>query len=81
MLGYRQEFGGQRGDRFRCDDLELTKAGDLPVRFLQFGTELFDRKLVQWHNGLVAYSAHSETKLAADLSRGFADAEKTGQPP
>src|SRR5205823_5395734 len=51
---------------------------DLPVRFLQLGTELFQRKLLQRHNGLVAYSPHSEANLAANLGRCLADAEKSG---
>ena len=77
LLRYRLEFGHQRLDGVACDDLELAAdARDPPVRFLQLGTEFFDRKLVQRHNGLVAYSPHSETKLATDFSRGFADAEK-----
>ena len=79
VLRYRQEFGDQRGDGFGRDDLELAaKARDLPVRFLQLGTEHFDRKLVQRHNGLVAYSPHSEAKLAANFRRRFTDAEKNG---
>ena len=79
MLGYRQEVVDQRGDRLRCDDLELAaEARDLPVSFLQVGTELFAREPVQRHNGLVAYSPHSEAKLAANLGRCFADAEKDG---
>ena len=70
MLGYQQEFGDQRGNRLRCDDLELAaEARDLRVGFPQFGSELFDRKLVHRHNGLVADSPHSEAKLAANLGR------------
>ena len=66
----------------RVDDLELAaEARDLPVRFPQLGTEFFDRKLLQWHDGLLAYSPHSETKLAANLSRGLPTPKKTGQPP
>jgi hypothetical protein len=77
MLGYQQEFGDQRGNSFGCDDLELAaEAGDLPVSFPQFGTELFDRKLVQRQNGLIADSPHSEAKSAANLGRCFPDPEK-----
>ena len=77
MLGYREEFGDKRRNSLRCDDLEsAAEALYLSVSFPQLGTELFDRKLVQRQNGLVAYSPHSEAKLAANLGRCFADAEK-----
>ena len=77
VLRYREKFGDQCRDGFGCDGLELAaKARNLPVNPLQLGTEVFDRKLVERHNRLIAYSPHSETKLATDFSRGFADAEK-----
>ena len=79
VLEYRQEFGDECGDGFRCDGPELAaKARNLPVNLLGLGTELFDRKLVERHNRLIAYPPHSQTKLVANLGRRFANAEKNG---
>src|SRR5690349_8575007 len=53
VLRYRQKFGDQCGDGFRCDGLELAaKARNLSMNPLQLGTEVFDRKLVERHNRL-----------------------------
>src|SRR6188472_2969327 len=79
VLRYPQEFGDQCRDRFRRDSLELiAKAHRLPVNLLHLGTELFDRKLVERHNRLIAYSSRSETKLVGNPGRGFADGKKNG---
>ena len=56
ILRYREKFGDQCRDGFGCDGLELAaKARNLPVNPLQLGTEVFDRKLVERHNRLIAY--------------------------
>jgi len=61
VLEYRQEFGDECGDGFRCDGPELAaKARNLPVNLLALGTELFDRKLVERHNRLIAYPPRSQ---------------------
>src|SRR5205814_7668524 len=80
VLRYRQKFGDQSGDGFRCDGLELAaKARNLPMNPLQLGTEVFDRKLVERHNSLIAYYPKSETKLITNLDTGFSTAQIYGR--
>src|SRR3954451_17240322 len=88
VLRHRQEFGDQCGDGFRCDGLELAAKGrNLPMNPLQLGTEVFDRKLVERHNRLIASAGQLSKRLncgyqysCSSILTTSANHEATGSP-
>jgi hypothetical protein len=70
----------QRRHGVALDPRELAaEVRDMPVRFPQLRIQPFDRKFLQRHDGLLAYSAHGEAKLTANLRRRLTDAEENGR--